>query len=261
MNFNSKIVFQPSFHENLEVTLTNDSISLELIPRLLPISHLESKEKLNVQEYKQLKEYRIKNEEFEKRRWKVNTSVTLEELKSIFSLLVDIANNKEVDNRAVLDGIIVNCQLVTESISTNFRFHSPERSMRSYELAKQIIELCFSKFGSQKVIDAVEQIESYFGFQSPWKITNTSPFTCRIYGRLSVYEKEGIETFFETIPMNQKLFIDLLNFEGMGTILYDCFRKLDSNYTDIDWLVKKENEWVINQLLEIGIDENRIIKN
>ena len=69
MKFSSTILFQPSFHENLEVTLTNDTISLELIPNLLPISHLESKEKLTVQEYKQLKDYRIKNEKSEKRRW------------------------------------------------------------------------------------------------------------------------------------------------------------------------------------------------
>jgi len=261
MNFRSKILFQPSFHENLEVILTNDTISLELIPSLLPISHLESMEKLTVQAYKQLKEYRIKNEESEKRRWKETSNLTLEEVNSIFSLIEDIAYNKEIDDRIIVDGIIVDCQLETELMSTSFRFHSPEKSMRSYELTKQIIELCFAKFDAQRVIDAVEQIESYFGFHLPWKITNASPFTCRIYGSLSVYEKEAIEVFFKTIPTNEKLLIDLLNFEGMGTILYDCFRKLKSNSADIDWLVKKENNWVIRQLLEIGIDENKIIKN
>lgn len=260
MNFISKIIFQPSFHENLEVVLTERSISLEFVPSLVSIEHLESKEKLTVQEYKQLKEYRIQNKQSEEKRWKEVFDMDFEESSDILSLLKDLANNREVDDRMILDGIIVDCSFSNESFSNEFRFHSPESSMRSYDLANQVVDLCFEKFQSEKAIRAIERVERYFGFHPPWKITSESPLTYRIYGRLSAYDQEAIDTFFESLPKGQKVFMDFRNFEGMGTILYDSFRKLNSSVAEIEWLVEKENDWVIKQLLEIGIEEHAITK-
>ena len=260
MNFRSKILFQPSFHDNLEVVLTAEHISLELIPQLISVVHLESKEKLSVQEFKKLKEYRNQNIRSEKRRWKETHDLTSKESNIIFTLIKDLVINKEVDDRIILDGIRVDCEFNNDLISEDFNFHSPDSSMRSYELANQIIDLCFQKFESSKALEAIELVERYFEFHSPWKIVSTDPFTCRFYGRLSIHDQEELNQFIESIENQDRILIDLSNFEGMGTILYDSFRKLNSNIPNINWLVQEENDWVIQQLLEIGIDQNEIIK-
>ena len=260
MNFHSKILFQPSFDENLEVVLTGEYITLELIPQLISVVHLESKEKLSAQEFKELKEYRNQNIRSEKRRWKETHDLTSKESNIILPLIKDLVINKEVDDRIILDGIRVDCEFNNDLISEDFNFHSPDSSMRSYEFANQIIDLCFQKFESSKALEAIELVERYFGFHFPWKIVNTDPFTCRFYGRLSIHDQEELNQFIESIANQDRILIDLSNFEGMGTILYDSFRKLNSNIPNINWLVQEENDWVIQQLLEIGIDQNEIIK-
>lgn len=260
MNFRSKILFQPSFHDNLEVVLTGKSISLELIPRQISITHLESKEKLSVQEYKQLKEYRNQNTKSEKRRWKEIHDLNSKETNNILPLIKDLALNKEVDDRIILDGIRVDCEFNNELISKNFNFHSPDSSIKSYELANQIIDLCFQKFKSSRAIKKIELVESYFGFYTPWKIVNTNPFTCKIHGRLSIHDQEALNQFIESILNQDKILMDLTNFEGMGSILYDSFRKLNTNIPSIKWLIREENNSLIKQLLEIGINQDEIIK-
>lgn len=227
MNFHSRMLFQPSFHNDLEVTLTNQTISIECIP--------------------------------EKSKWKESSYLKTEELNEIQSLLLDLATNKEVDNRLILDGIMVECEVDFGSGLKRFRFHSPEQSMRSHQLAEQLIRLCFEKFQSTKAIEILEQIEGYFSFSEHWKIIQSDPFTCKIHGSLCVYDQEGIAQFFESIKPQHNILVDLTNFEGMGTVLYDTFKQFNSEVS-AKWMVKQDNERVINQLTEIGILKDQIIE-
>lgn len=260
MKFRSKILFQPSFHESLELVLTNETISLEIIPRKIATDFLESKAKLSVQEYKQLKEYKLLNEQSEKRRWKESSSIDSKELTSIKSILMELVNQQEQDDRMILDGIIVNCEVETSANTSFFSFHSPDESMKSYKLSEKLFELCFKKIKSEKAIEALEKVEGYFGFYPSWKITNTNPFTCRIHGSLSIHDQKQLEHFFESFGTKREILMDFRNFEGMGTILYDSFRKLNSQVLNLTWMIKKENDWVKKQLIEIGISENDIIE-
>lgn len=260
MKFSSKILFQPSFHESLELVLTNNVVSLEILPRKIATDYLESKAKLSVQEYKQLKEYKFLNQQSEKRRWKESSAIDLEEITSIKTILLELQLQQEPDDRIILDGIIVDCEVETDTNISSFSFHSPDESMKSYKLSEKLIELCFKKFKSEKAIEAIEKVEGYFGFYPSWKITNTDPFTCRIYGMLGIHAQKQLEHFFDSLGSKQEILMDFLNFEGMGTILYDNFRKLNSQVPKLTWMIKKENDWVKKQLIEIGISENDIIE-
>lgn len=260
MEFYSKIIFQPSFDDNLEVVLTNHSITLVNQPHLISTEDLESKEKLSVIEYKHLKEYRSLNEKSALNQWNISCDLASEDYKDILILLIDLAKNSEIDNRFTLDGIIVECEINTESIARKFRFHSPESSMRSYKLANSIIDLCFKKYKSEKVTRSIENVEKYFGFNLPWKITNTLPLTLRIYGSLSSDYMDLLESFFMSVSHSDKLIVDLVNFQGMGTILYDTFRKLNSNIDDIQWVVKEDNVRVMGHLNDLGINKQNIVK-
>lgn len=259
MKFYSKIIFQPSFDDNLEVVLTNHSITLVNQPHLISIEDLEAKEKLSVIEYKRLKEYRSLNEKSALNQWSESCDLVTEDYIDILNLLIDLAKNSEIDNCFTLDGIIVECEINTESIARKFRFHSPESSMRSYKLANSIIDLCFKKFKFEKAIRSIENIDKYFGFNLPWKITNTLPLTLRIYGSLSSDYLDLLESFFRSISHSDKLIVDLLNFQGMGTILYDAFRKLISNIDVIQWVVKEDNVRVIGHLNDLGINKQDIV--
>jgi hypothetical protein len=259
------IHFQPSFHKESLVTFNNDQVSYEILPRLHDVSELESKEKLKVAEYLKLKEFRALNLEAEKERFKEKKQLQNDQLsakRELEKLLLESIEKPEVDDRMILDGIIVKCALQKpNSEIQEIEFICPETGTKAFKIMEKVFSILNVNFQEGPILNMVESTQSYFGIGEQWKITNENPLTIRIVGRLSVYEEKPLHDFFESLLPNQIVVLDIRNLDGMGAILFECFQQLIQNMKAVFWWIHDpENAYLQQHFDKMGIPKTRIFK-
>lgn len=246
--------FYPSFHNSSTIKLNDDEISIEIHPDFQSYQGLDKKEKLKVAEYKRLKELKLYNENAQNQYWLEKVSIDLKvksALDDISDLAQDLLENPELDERILLDGINVKCTLK----NGNFSYRSPQNQSRTFELTNKSLSLLYRVLKSEQSINYLEKIEGYFDISLPWKISSKNPFIFRIYGSLSINEKEALEKEFKSFP-NEALVLDFRNFESMGTALYQSFKFIKSK--NIIWLADINNGWTMKHLNGIGVERKNI---
>lgn len=259
-NKSIKILFQPSFHNEVEVVIKSETISVEVFPRLLSTEELENKLTRSVQDYLKLKEYKKLNKEAEKKRGYALCKIESKDFKKLWDVFYDLALNKEKPEYFVLDGVIGKGEVMMDDKVHSFEFHSPTPQMRSYQAIHHLMILCFNCFKDSKVIEALELVEVYFGFFPNWKIVEDIPLTCRIYGSLSSDASEELDHFFNGLPRVDYMVFDITNFEGMGTFLHDVFKRCISKQNKVEWKVNTNNKRVLTHLHEMGVLEENILR-
>lgn len=155
------------------------------------------------------------------------------------------------------DGITVYNTISQDSAQNKFKFWSPRKDSapQEHKLVEAVLGLCQRKFTAPKQQEYFESLEQYFDFGLPCKITSTAPFEVRMYGSLSSSEEQELTTFIQHLPSDRPVFIDMTNFEGMGTMYYPLFRNLLARNNQIVWVASK---WSRKQLQEIGVPTTRI---
>jgi len=263
MKEKSEIVFEvcPSFHNYATIRITQRTVSIELLPRFKSLEGLDMKENLQVADFKKLKELisdnvQIKRNQHHTEEAQIELNKVIELKKAIHKILAV----PEDDDRLLLDGIQVNCTYKNgKDFYSGFKFSSPNHESRYYHLTKKLFDTLLESLKSVRSLDYVELIgSSYFGFYAPWKLVNADPPRVRILGSLSIHEKEHVESFFENLPANEHIVFDFTNFSSMGTRLFESFRKLEKRGFFIHWLLDEENEWVLNLIKEMNLDNNRV---
>ncbi|MDJ1486224.1 hypothetical protein QNI16_37420 [Cytophagaceae bacterium YF14B1] len=159
-----------------------------------------------------------------------------------------------------LDGISVSVHLKDIQRTNEFTFWSPRKATEptEHQLVEVVLELIRQHFTDDSYQNYLEQLEQYFEFGLPAKIKSVDPFVVRIYGSLSVYEKDELTQFLQDLPVAKPILMDMSNFNGMGTILYPVFQSLLSHTNRIIWVA---NHYAKDQLLAIGVQPEDIVQD
>lgn len=114
-------------------------------------------------------------------------------------------------------------------------------------------------FQDGPILNHIESVQGYFGIGKQWKITQQNPVTLRIFGSLSIYEKEALSDFFNSLESNQFLILDIRNLDGMGSIVHECFKSLLHKMKAVFWLVlDTENDYLNRHFDEMEISKEYI---
>jgi hypothetical protein len=189
----------------------------------------------------------------DKNRWdvKVNNS---DETGTIENLAKKVVTDAIKDGRIILDGVRLKCTIVESGMSRQHEFRCPEPGSNELMLVNYFFDLVQKYINEQSFINYIELIEGYFINNLPVKIFEEKPLRLRIYGSLFIYEKDGLTAVINKILDKNELTIDMTNFVGMGTILYECF-KLLNNIPKLNFLA---NERALRQIEAMGFDKNMI---
>ncbi|WP_298321382.1 hypothetical protein [uncultured Aquimarina sp.] len=259
-----KIKLKPSFHKFSSILLNGNDIEYEIHPRLKDLNGLDKKDKLTTAEYLELKKLKSFNEEAEKERYLEKNKIldsNISEKLQIEELITQIYEKPQIDERIILDGIGIECSLNKSDLESKIiEFHSPDTKTREFEIINNLFSILNNSFKHGPVLNHIELIQGYFGIGKQWKITNKNPLTIRLFGSLSIHEKEGLIDFFQTLNSNEFLILDIRNLDGMGSTFHECFKKLIDRMKVVYWLVQnKENELLNRHLNEMEISRSLIL--
>jgi len=261
-----KIKLKPSFHKFSSIILDGNYIEYEIHPRLKDLNELDKKDKLTTAEYLELKKLKSFNEEAEKERYSVKNKIldsNISEKFKIGELITQIFEKPQIDERIILDGIGIECSLnESDSESKIIKFRSPDNKTRELEIIKNLFLILNNCFKSGPVLNHIELIQGYFGISEQWRITNKTPLTVRLFGSLSIHEKEQLTDFFKTLNSNESLILDLRNLDGMGSTFHECFKELIARMKVVYWLIQdNENELLNRHFGEMEIQSTYILNN
>jgi hypothetical protein len=189
------------------------------------------------------------------KKWEVNISKHSDFIKLI-DLAKKVVTNKINDNRIILDGVSLICTISENQIHDTHEFRCPDTGTDELLLAKKFIELGTSLIADQEFINYIELLEGYFSDYLPIKHFAEKPYRLRIYGMLSIYEKNGLINEVAKVLSKEEVIIDMTNFVGMGTTLYECFEPLKRK-TRVKFLV---NENALQTLKEMNFEMDIILK-
>jgi hypothetical protein len=152
-----------------------------------------------------------------------------------------------------LDGIEVHGNLkMTASPDVNFSFWSPDRARqpRDFAVVESVFLLLESTTPSCLLNSYLEQLAAYFPFGITVRRFAGPPLTLRVYGSLTIDNIDDFDRIVDSLPPNVPLVMDMTNFNGMGTLLYESFRPLLSRSPAVEWKVSPQ---AARQLREVGV--------
>ncbi|WP_118953154.1 hypothetical protein [Taibaiella helva] len=174
---------------------------------------------------------------------------------NLYRLADRVVKEARVDSRFVLDGVRVTCHLSGAGMDSNYTFASPEAQTAEALLMKTVLMFAERCIGdNQAFINYIELLEGYFSESLPVKIFDESPLRIKFYGSFSSLQQRELEQVIEKALQQPGLLIDMTNFQGMGTLLYGCFKRL-SGVKNIHFVANAEAK---RHLLAMGFGEELI---
>lgn len=135
-----------------------------------------------------------------------------------------------------LDGITVKGVLVDKSTEKSFRFRSPGRGSIDNDLISKLFNLMNTSFSKSETIVYLEQLEDYFSLGLRLKKLKEDPLTYKLYGFITSNEEKELLDFFDSLPTDKEICIDMSNFDGMDKMFYDDIKTLCSRNQRIYWM-------------------------
>lgn len=189
----------------------------------------------------------------DKKRWEIKVDNT-ETINEIERLTKKIVLEAIQENRIILDGVRLKCTIIENGISKQHEFICPEYGTNELMLVNNFFETVQKYIFDQSFVNYIEHIEGYFVDNLPVKIFEEQPLRLRIYGSLSIHEKEALTATINKVIHTNEVVIDMTNFVGMGTILYECFCPL-KNIPKLTFLA---NENAIRHIQAMGFNKNMV---
>ncbi len=134
------------------------------------------------------------------------------------------------------DGIDVYGKLVKANSEKTFKFWSPDKEDKNHELIQILFGIMYKQFDNQNTTNYMELLEQYFDFGLGLRKLNDNPLTYKLYGTISSNELEELYAFFESLPIDERVYIDMSNFNGMGTMFDEDFLELSESHKLITWI-------------------------
>lgn len=134
------------------------------------------------------------------------------------------------------DGITVKGMYNGGLLPKSFAFWTPFEGSENDQLMGIIFSAMYKSFSDNNVVNYLEELESYFAFSSGIRKISNNPIKYRLYGFLSIRRKTEIKNLIDALPSDQKIIIDLSNFEGMNKIFYPSFKHLKKRNDSVFWI-------------------------
>jgi len=154
-----------------------------------------------------------------------------------------------------LDGINVYGKFVKNNKIKTFKFWSPNKVDLNSDLIEILFKIMYRQFKNQKTINYLEQLEQYFDFGLGLRKLQDNPLMYKLYGSISANERNELYKFFDSLPVNKKVYIDMSNFNDMGTMFDKDFLDLSESHKLISWTNCSES--AKNTLKRAKIKRNR----
>lgn len=158
------------------------------------------------------------------------------------------------DPRLGLDGVSLVIEIAAAGGPTRtIGAWSPDAGEARHTYVAALYELAAAALVDELAQATLERLHAYLHVGLPLREDPGPPRRVRIFGRLTSRDEAALTQRLAAIPADVPLLVDMRNFEGMGTLLYPLFRRLDRR-ARIAWLCSRTAE---RQLAEAGIAEAR----
>lgn len=172
---------------------------------------------------------------------------------------IDLSKQESLIKTGILDGITIYFRYQTKNTDNQFSFICPGKSdFNEYKIVSGVISLCENSFISSASNNYIENLKGYFDFGLLVKHISDNPLEYRFYDHLSSSEADEFYKLMENLPKDKPIIFDFSNFERMGRMFFDNFRKLIDRNTNVYWIV---NDQSIKQINLIGVKPERIFKD
>lgn len=170
-----QFTLRPSFHNASYITLSKDSIRLEVYPRLDSLHEILEKEGgLQVSDFKEMKAMISKNNsKYKKEHHAEEQPITKDKVADIFKAVQKILKS-QIDGKEVglLDGIEVECKFKKghnvfsdSKFYAGFSFLSPDDDSPYYQLTERVFKLLNAELKTSESLSYLEVIgNGYFSF-------------------------------------------------------------------------------------------------
>jgi hypothetical protein len=175
-------------------------------------------------------------------------------------LTKEIIKVSKTDTRIILDGVSLKCGIQTPDTQAEYIFRCPEANTPELELVLNYLTLVNEQKLDNKLSNYLEHLEGYFMYKFPVKEFNEDPYRVRIYGSLTIDEKDELTNRINAIvSRKQRLVVDMTNLRVMGTALYSCFEPL-KHISDLEILVNESALMYITEM-KFETDKIKLIEN
>jgi len=155
------------------------------------------------------------------------------------------------------DGIIVYGTMDQDKTIRKFEFWSPNKGTANDKLSKILLDILYTAFQDQTSVEYFELLEQYFPHGLGVKKISDVPLKYKLYGSIDSDDDSAIENFFESLPHDKKVFIDMSNFSGMGTMYDDVIEDYVSANKKIYWV--NPTDPALRHLYDAGVRNSHII--
>lgn len=155
-------------------------------------------------------------------------------------------------SKLMIDGIALLCRVRKEGGSNTFQLQSPRpaKEPRQCGFFVALYQLASDVVREPASVHFLEQFWYFGDSRLPVKVFDESPRRIRLFDGLSSDELGELQEFFESIPREEPVLMDLSGFRGMGTVLYPLFVGFQERPGRTVWWVNEYTSW---QLSEAGL--------
>ncbi|GAB3858780.1 hypothetical protein GCM10028822_34320 [Hymenobacter terrigena] len=151
------------------------------------------------------------------------------------------------------DGVTVYNTVARDSQQNAFHFWSPGPQTPEHRVVEAVLGVVRRKFPARQHQEYVEDLEQYFAFPLPCKITRRAPFEARMYGTIAMRQQDTLARFVEGLPSDQPLLLDVSNFHLDFGYCYPLFKALLQRNARVVWVTAPASCWNEQALQEIGV--------
>jgi hypothetical protein len=164
---------------------------------------------------------------------------------------------KEVFMEMGSDGITVRGALDQYNTIKKFEFWSPNKGTANEKLVQILFRILYNAYNDEIFINYFESLEQYFPHRLGLKKISDTPLKYKLYGDIYIEYEQQLENFFDSLPHNEKVFIDMSNFEGMDGFSESIIEDYVSKNKKIYWI--NPTDPALLHLYDAGVRNSHII--
>jgi hypothetical protein len=144
------------------------------------------------------------------------------------------------DDRLGLDGVTLVFEVARGSAAPRrFAAWSPEHGDPRHTHVAALYHLAGALLRAPEAQQRLAQLHGYLRLDAPVRDLGGAPRRLRIFGRLSSSDLDALAGLFGAVAPDEPVLVDMLDFEGMGTLCYPPFRRFARRPGPLAWAASK----------------------